>query len=99
MKGRDTFGTMVQVTASCCGLLLLALAVWLFLVDRFEPGTGMHFDGLGRELHHGAGLLGRDRSPGLLWEIVDTAVAIAAFSAIARLYSYGSELKERRTIL
>jgi len=93
MKGKRIIGRIMQATACVLGALLIAIALWVFLVDRYDPATGMYFDGFGRQLYRSAGFFGRDLSPGLVWEIIDTAIAIVSFGVITSLFSLGTKLK------
>ncbi|MEW6172857.1 MAG: hypothetical protein AB1510_07275 [Bacillota bacterium] len=93
MNGKRLIGTIVQAVACILGATLIAVALWAFLVDRYDPTTGTYFDGFGRQLHGNAGIFGRDQSPGLIWEIVDTGIAIVAFGITTGLYSFGTKLK------
>jgi len=93
LKGKRIIGTIMQATACVIGAFLIAIALWAFLVDRYDPATGMYFDGFGRQLHRSAGIFGRDLSPGLVWEIIDIAIAIVSFAVISSLFSLGAKLK------
>jgi len=93
MKGKRIIGTIMQVMACVLGAFLITIALWAFLVDRYDPATGKYLDGFGRQLHKSAGIFGRDLSPGLIWEIFDTAIAIASFGVITGLFSIGNRLK------
>jgi len=94
MKGKRLIGTILQAMACIFGASLIAIALWAFLVDRYGPATGTYFDGFGRQLHDSAGMFGRDLSPGLIWEIVDTGIAIVAFGITTGLFSFGTKLKK-----
>ena len=54
-----------------------------------------HYDGLGRQLHEGSTVFGLDRSPGLLWELVDTTAALVVFSLVCALYKLEEWLRRR----
>jgi len=93
MSGKRLIGTLVQAIACILGATLIAIALWAFLVDRYDPATGSCFDGFGRQLYGTSGFYGRDLSPGMIWEIVDTVIAIVAFGIITGLFSFGTKLK------
>ena len=93
MHGKRLVGTIVQATACIFGAFLIAIAAWAFLVVRYDPSTGSYIDGFGRKLYENAGVFGEDLSPGVLWEIFDTGIAIISFGIITGLYSLGTRLK------
>ncbi len=93
MKYKQFIGTFIQTLACILTAALIAIGLWAFLGDRYDPITGMHFDGFGRKLYSNAGCFGRDLSPGLIWEVADTGIAIVAFSIIVGLFSLGKKLK------
>ena len=93
MNGKRLIGTIVEATACIFGASIIAIALWAFLVDRYDAATGTYFDGFGRQLHGNAGIFGRELSPGLIWEIFDTGIAIVAFGIATSLFSFGTKLK------
>lgn len=93
MNGKRLVGTTIQATACIFGASIIAVTLWAFLVDRYDPATGVYFDGFGRQLHENAGICGSDLSPGFIWETVDTSIAIVAFWITTGLFSLGTNLK------
>jgi hypothetical protein len=86
-------GTTIQGAAWIVGCVVLAFAAWTYLVETYDPITGAYYDGLGRELHGGSGVLGLDRSPGLGWELIDTSAAMVVFSMVYGLRKLGERLR------
>jgi hypothetical protein len=93
MSGKQLVGKILQITGCILGASLIALALWVFLVDHYDPTTGIHYDGFGRQLYASSGFFGRELSPGLLWEIVDTGLAIVAFGIVSGLFSVGTKMQ------
>ena len=93
MNGKRLIGNILQATACVFGTAVIAIALWAFLIDRYDPASHTYFDGFGRQLHENAGIFGRDLSPGLIWEIVDTGIAIVGFGITASIFSFGTKLK------
>ena len=93
MNGKRLIGTILQATACIFGAALIAIALWAFLIDRYDPATQTYFDGFGRQLNENTGIFGRDLSPGLIWEIVDTGIAIVGFGITTSIFSFGTKLK------
>ncbi len=87
-------GKIVQAVAVILGVAVISIALWAFLIDRYDPSTGMYYDGFGRQLYDSTTVIGVGMSPGLMWGIVDTVIAIIVFGLIAKLFSFGAELQE-----
>ncbi len=77
------------------GAAVVMVALWIYGADRYDPAVGLYFDGLGRELHEGFSISGSDLTPGILWELVDTVIAIALVGVCAGLHSLGRRLDNR----
>ena len=90
-------GVATQAAAWIVGCAVLAVAGWVYIVESYDPITGTSYDGLGRELHGGSTILGLDQSPGMLWELFDTAAALLVFSSVYGLYKLGEWLRQRGT--
>jgi hypothetical protein len=94
MIGKQLIGKILQTTACILGATFIVAALFGFLVEIYNPTTGIYLDGFGRQLHATTGFFGRDLSPGLIWEIVETGVAIVAFGIVSSLYSFGTKLRK-----
>jgi hypothetical protein len=93
MSAKRIIGTIAQAIACISGISLIAVALWAYLVDHYDPATGAYFDGFGRQLYGNIGIFGRNQSPGLIWELVDSGIAIVAFVITTSLFSFGTKLK------
>lgn len=91
---RKSMGIVIGIIAWAVSVALIALNAWLYFPERYNPATGKWFDGLGRELHEGLpGMYGRDRTPGLYWEIVDTIIWLTLFAICWGLFALARRLK------
>ncbi len=73
---------------------VIALAFYVYLIDRYDPATRRWNDGFGRELHRDMwSAFGTELTPGILWEITDTAVAIVLFGICAGLFALARRLR------
>jgi hypothetical protein len=89
-------GKGIQAAAVITGLVLLVIIFWLFVIERIDPDTGQRFDGLGRPLRPAiVQPFGRELSPGFMWEVIDTAVAIVVFGGLYYIFNLGRHLKEQ----
>lgn len=79
---------IVTALAWAISLTSIAVALWAFGFDRYDPESGRYYDGFRRELHPSSfpGPHGRELSPGALWSIVDTLVGLALFAACTSLF-------------
>lgn len=75
-------------------ITLVATAIRNYVSVGYDPETGTYSDGFGRELHEGLGsVLGRDPSPGVLWEIADIGAAILLFALCRSLFVLARRLR------
>lgn len=86
---------LISLSAWLLSLGLVAFGIWIYLPQRYDPKSAMWFDGLGRQLHPGmTSVFGLQRTPGLHWELIDTAAAILLFSLCAWLFRLAKRLRQ-----
>jgi len=72
----------------------IGVAFWMFTFERYDPVTQRWFDGFGRELTLNLPRpMGTEKSPGILWNVVDTVVGISIFSICAGLLALGHRMR------
>ena len=88
---RHVLGTALFWVTVAFAVAAVGGALWIYVPETYDPATGRYFDGLGRELI-GGGFLG-DRSPGLLWEVVDIFAAAILYGFIHCLFVLSRRLR------
>jgi hypothetical protein len=84
----------VNAVAWSLSIVIIGTGLWAFAFDRYVPSTERYYDGFGRELHPSVlSSPGAELSPGMLWEIADTVIAIVLFGVCGSLFAFGSRLK------
>jgi len=89
-------GTAMRRTTGYLAITIAALfiigliSVMILLSFDVVEKNGVVRDFFGRECRQTTpGFMGRDASPGILWEIFDTVVAILVFGVASVLYAWG----------
>jgi hypothetical protein len=85
------FGVVLSIT-------IIGVALWIYIPETYDPQSGLSVDGLGRPLHSGmTSIFGLEKTPGLIWELIDTAIAILLFSFCSYLFYLSERLRESST--
>ncbi len=86
---------MTTVLAWGLSITFVAVAIWAFAIDNYDPKSGRYFDGFGRELRPSSipGPHGTELSPGLLWSVADTLIAILLFGLCSSLFVFARRLR------
>lgn len=86
-------GTVLQGVAILYGVTLAVVGFLVAQVERIDPLTGIHSDGLGRILQEGPGLFHAVGSPGSRWEFIDAAVFFTSLVIIVTVFNAGAKYK------
>lgn len=83
---------LLQVLATAFLLINIYIGFWYLAVDRYDPKTGIWYDGFGRTLQD-SGLLG-GRSAGFLWDAFDFVIAILSISLIVFIFKLSNKYRQ-----
>jgi len=85
-------GLMVRGCAVLLGIGVFLFVAGNIVIEGYNPKTGITTDMFGRQLHPSTGFMGRDLSPGVMWEVVDVVCAVFVFGVIRKIYHIGTWL-------